>query len=396
MKPVIYFLFIFIHLWNSEIKANSIPEQIVVAGKIDNYDPKKPITLNVNVLGFKQDEITAKTDSLGNFIATFESYYPTDVWIMYKTNFLVLVHPTDSLFVHFDGKCNNRPELLTSIKFGGDAVKTNQDAAKFQQMYYSHEIYADWDKKDRAVKEYDTEQYLQYLDTIKRQSKELYDKFVTENFPNEETKKWALTFIEKDYYDKLAFYAADHRNANNFTWTDKWDVPKGFYDKLLDRLPIDSSLFICADALSSFSNRFDRYVVDNLRGREANGLWAVLPGGNRMALKEISDSLDIYSRIEFVPDPLLLQIMLTNIFNKEFEKQDIAAFEKYRNIADTYIKEPFLKGPLSQKYLQTKARIENPQIYTEAILKDVSQSSVRQIVDSIMQTNKNKVVYVDF
>ncbi|MDR3266258.1 MAG: hypothetical protein LBT24_01630, partial [Tannerella sp.] len=74
MKHIIYFLFIFIHIWNSEIKAVSIPKQIVVAGKIDNYDPKKPITLNVNRLGFRSDEITAKTDSLGNFIATFESY----------------------------------------------------------------------------------------------------------------------------------------------------------------------------------------------------------------------------------------------------------------------------------------------------------------------------------
>ncbi|MDR3252229.1 MAG: TlpA family protein disulfide reductase [Tannerella sp.] len=406
IKHVFYLLFVFIYPWDSEIKAISIPKQIVVAGKIDNYDPERPITLYVNRLGYiKADGIDAKADSLGNFIAIFESYHPTDVWITYKANFLVLLHPTDSLFVHFDGKYNNRPELLASIKFSGDAAKTNQDVAKFQQMYFSHENYADWDKKSRTVKEYDTEQYLQYLDTIKRQNKELYDKFVAENSPNEETKKWALIYIESDYYENLANYARGHREANgmnamikrgnnNYDFVDNWDVPKGFYDRLLDRLPIDSSMFISTYALRLFAERFNIYVVDNLRDRNIDG--GVLPGGRLLARAKIVDSIIIHSTIEFVPDPLLLQIMLTGIFNKEFEKQDIATFEKYRELADTYIKEPFLKEPIFQKYLQTKARIENPKIYTEAILKDVSHSSVNQIVDSIMQSNKNKVIYVDF
>ena len=114
-----------------------------------------------------------------------------------------------------------------------------------------------------------------------------------------------------------------------------------------------------------------------------------------MAPSEIFDSINIFTTIEVVSDPLLLQMMLTEIFDKRFEKQDITAYEQFRDVVDTYIKEPFLKEPLHQKYLQTKSRIENPLVYTEAILKESANLSVSQTVDDILQQNKGKVIYID-
>ena len=373
-----------------------VPQTIIVSGKIDNYELNRQLTLHVNRLGFSQEQILAKMDSAGNFMATFESYIPVDVWVMYNTNFLVLLHPNDSLFVQFDGKHKDRPELLTSIKFGGDAAKTNQYAAKFQQMYYSHEIYYDWDKKRKAVKEYDTDQYLQYLDTIEQKSKKLYDQFVVENCPDNKSKKWAQLFIENDHYFKLAWYAIDHRDANNMKWDNPWNVPKGFYDVLCNRLPIDASMFINAYGLSSFHNTFDWYVNDKLKDRATGDSWAILPGGYIAGQPEIVDSIRIFSFIEFVPDSLLLQMMLTKVFDQTFNIENVGVYEKFRDVAETYIKEPFLKDPLHQKYLQTKQRIENPQVYTEAILKESANLSVNQVMDGILQQNKGKVIYVGF
>jgi thiol-disulfide isomerase/thioredoxin len=401
-------LFVLFLSCRKETGTDLVSQQIIVTGKIDNYDPEKPIVLGVNRLGFSSEQITAGTDSLGNFTATFDSYIPTDVAIFYKTNFWVLLHPGDSLFVHFDGEKDNRPELLESIRFGGDVAKTNQDAAKFQLMYFSNPLYFDWDKKNRAVKEYDTDQYSLYLDTIRQQGKEIFDRFVSENSPNEETKIWALAFAEDSYYTQLSFYAKDHRTANNlggliregddFNLKNDWDVPKGFYNSLTDRLPIDSSLFISAYALNSFADRFKSYVTDNMRETEpdSTSVFVVLPGGSWVSSSEKSDSIAIYNTIKFVQDPLLLQIMLTNLFSRRFDSQNITAFEQYRELVDTYIKEPFLKEPLYQKYLQTKSRIDNPDIYSEAVLLNVANSSVNQVMDSILQPNKNKVIYVDF
>jgi len=389
-----------------KIQYGVIPQGITVTGKVDNYDPNRQVTVYIKRIGLEQENITAKIDSAGYFTATFESYIPLDVVIGYKTNFYVLLHPGDSLFVRFDGNCDNLPELLETIAFGGDRAKTNRYAAKYQQLYFANELYTDWDKKDKTVKEYDTEQYLLYLDTVKQKSKEIYDRFVAENRPDEESKRWALLFSERDYFHYLSFYAIDHRRANNMGWDNDWDVPKGFYDSLCNRLPIDPSMFISAGALNSFSASFKDYVDDNMRGRESTWIdeetgieytnWAVLPRGGLIAPVEIWDSIKIFSTIEFVPDSLLLQIMLTRFFDSEFEKQEITAYEQYGDVVDTYIKEPFLKEPLHQKYLQTKSRIENPQIYTGSFLKEATNLSVNQIINDILQPNKGKVIYVDF
>jgi len=398
-KTVLLILTVFIVILlscNKTKRQYDEPQKIIVAGKIDNYDPNREVRITVNNLGVERKSTVAKVDSAGNFIVTLDSYIPVDAWIQYKTNFLVLLYPNDSLFVRFDGKCDDRPELLESIRFGGISAKTNQDAAKFQQMYYSNEIYYDWDKKQRTVKEYDVDQYLQYLDTLQQKGKKIYDQFVAENHPDEESTKWAQLFIEGDYYYYLNWYAKDHREANNMGWDNPWDVPKGFYDKLCNRLPIEPSMFISAYVLCQFPDYFKSYVFDKLRDRSTGDGWGYIPGGIIAGSTPIVDSLVIFSTIEFVTDPLLRQIMLTHEFDKNFNNQDIDVYEKYIDVVNMYIKEPFLKEPLHQRYLQTKFRIENPQIYTEATLKEAANLSVGQIMDSILQQNKGKVIYVDF
>lgn len=261
-------------------------------------------------------------------------------------------------------------------------------------------------QKNKTVKEYDTDQYLQYLDTVKQKAKEIYDQFVVQYQPDSESEKWALLFSENDYYQNIVFYASDHRIANNMDWNNDWNVPKGFYDKLCSRLPIESDMFISAYALNNFSSGFKKYVFDNLRGQEVKDIddesgevyytWTILPGGGVLAPESLIDSIKIFSTIEFVQDTLLRQMMLTEIFDEHFNKQNIKIFEQYRNVIDTYIKEPFMKEPLLQKYCQTKSRIEAPQVYTSAILKELTDLSVNQIVEEILEQNKNKVIYVDF
>ncbi len=369
---------------------------ITITGKVDHYDPKIPVLLGLNRLGFYSEEVIAQTDSLGNFYATAESYIPLDFWITYKTNFQVLAHPGDSIFVRFDGACNDRPELLQSIRFEGTNTKQNQDAATFQRAYFAHEIYWDWNKKNKAVKEYEPDQYLCYLDSTRAKGLELYDRFVRENKPDEETKKWASAFLDGNYYMSLALYAGDHRNANGMNFQDSWDVPKGFYKPMLDFMPVDHRSFISAYALNQYSEWIHKYFIDELRGQDTNGTYGILPGGGFIASSDAYDSIYINRVILPMPDPLVRQINLTSHFNKKFLKQEIEAFEQYKPIVDQYITEPFLREPLYQRYQQTKSRIENPELQLEAVLKKAEGSSVKQIIDEILQTNKGKVIYMDF
>ena len=173
MKKIIYFLAFLVTISCSikEKKQYQVPKKVTISGKVLNFDlEKNEIDLYVNRLGLSQEHINSQLDSLGNFSVSFESYIPTDIWLRYKTNFLVLTHPGDSIYVEFDGKPQQRPAILKTIKYSGDAAKTNQNAAVFQQMYYSNALYTDWDAKQKAKKDYEVDEYMQYLDTLKQKA----------------------------------------------------------------------------------------------------------------------------------------------------------------------------------------------------------------------------------
>lgn len=296
MKNLIYLLVIL--LLASCSKNHEIPKQVIIAGKIFNFDPEnKNLKLSVNRLGFGQQQIHTDIDSLGNFSASFESYIPTDIWVIYKTNFLVLAHPGDSINVKFDGNSNRRPELLKSIKFGGDAVKANQDAAKFQQLYFSNPLHHDWDAKDKAVKDYDLDQFGLYLDTLQQRIRDIHNTFVEEVSPNEEVKIWAKTYIEQNYYDALAFYPRRHKRANKLT-SKEWIVPTSYYNDLKKRLPITESMLVSGSALSSFINRYHYdYVSINLRAEEDKQKNKT-DKGYTVTPPNVRDSLQVYGIIK--------------------------------------------------------------------------------------------------
>jgi len=360
---------------NSNVMGNqygNVPQKITVAGKIENYDPNQKIDLYANRIGFDPERIVTKTDSVGNFVATFDSYIPLDAWVYYKKTllFLVLLHPGDSLFIQFDGKYDDQLELLKSVDFRGNRANANRYATIFQQMFYSDKnLQYDWFEDSKSIKDYNKNQYLQFLDTLQQKGNKLYDKFVAENNPDEESKKWAQLFVENAFYQNFDFYLYHNRKAGTKLDT-TWTV---FYDRLCNALPVEPSKYISASSLWYLSKNLYSYIQNKFSDRE------------------------LLSAIENFPDSLMRQIMLTTYFNNDLEyEQSIVRYELDHDIADKYIKETFLKEPLLQKYFQIKSRIENPQIYTEAVLKEASNLSINQIVNDILQQNKGKVIYVDF
>jgi len=223
---------------------------------------------------------------------------------------------------------------------------------------------------------------------------ELYDQFVATNNPNEESKKWALSYIEGEYNHKLGGYASGHRQANNMGQDNPWDVPSGFYERLSNSLPIDYSMFVSSDVLSTLSSLFNFiYIPNKLIDR---GDIVVIGNRNRTWYKADPDSISIFGAIEFVHDPLFRQILLTEYFEQSLQRYKIAVFEKFSDVVNTYITEPFLREPLHKKYLQIKSWIENPQEITVAILKEAVNLSINQIIDDILQQNKGKVINIDF
>jgi len=77
---------------------HSQKDRIIITGKVINYDPLNPIiSLAANRIAVKRDVIKVVLDDEGNFKASFKSTIPIDFFVGYKTNFLVLAHPGDSI-----------------------------------------------------------------------------------------------------------------------------------------------------------------------------------------------------------------------------------------------------------------------------------------------------------
>ncbi|NQT27372.1 redoxin family protein [candidate division KSB1 bacterium] len=395
MKNNLWFLIVLL-LVSCSVKKNEkyqIPQKVIIAGKIVNVDPEKlEVKISANQPGFSQKTIITKIDSLGNFSDSLEIYTPTDLWVTYKTNFLVLIHPGDSVNVIFDGKFNQRPEILKSIQFSGDASDINHDAAKFQQMYFSSPMYTNWDAKTKAAREYDVDQYISYLDTTQQKKMELFQNFLHEVAPTEETIIWAKTYIEEDYFDALVMYPYQHSQLNNLK-RDDLKIPSSYYDNLLKRLPISESMLISGYALSSFVNRFHYgYAMKNVRD-ELEKQKLFIDGQN--IPPATFDSLHVYGIIKYTPDELLRQLVLTELFNQRLETSNVSLFENYKDIIDTYIQVSFLKKPLYDLYNKVKSSLEDPQIASDAILKKLNGSSVDQIMENIFKHNKGNIIYLD-
>lgn len=369
--------------------------EIVIAGRILDFDTNNSgFMIAVNRLGLDQLEVPTLVDSLGYFITTFESEIPTDVWIAYNTNFLVLTHPGDSINVEFDGKAMTRPELLKTVKFGGDATKTNSDAAVFQQMYFSNDLYTDREAQTQAIKIYDTLEYSAYLDTLQQKRNDLFEAFLSNVSPTNETKIWAQTYLDEDYYGALANYLRQYQPSNGLSEAES-SVQSDYRDAFLKRLPLTEKQFISSYAISSFINKFHFYYLypkilnDETREKYKN------KQGRFSIQKETMDSLFVHGTIEHTQDTLLRQMVLAELIQDSFRQSEISIYEKHRPIFDKYLTLPFLKNPLKEEYAEIKKRLENPKLVSDAILREAKNSSASQVIDSVLTLNKGKVIYMD-
>lgn len=372
-------------------------ERAILTGTIDHYEATIPMSITMHRLGLSSMTIYPKVNDKGDFYAEIDLYIPTQIWIGYKTNFSVVLHPRDSLWVSFDGNTYQRSALLSTIQFAGTAAVTNTQVAQFQRLYYASELY-DQNKNYQAVKNYGPDQYMLFNDTIRQKGKELYAQFINANTTNEESKKWALFESESQYYDNIQFYAMNHKSANNLGSMDTtFVIPKGFYEKLGSRLPLHIDNLMNTNSILTFSSLFKFYINEQLRSLDTkDSNWGITPSGELFASTAISDSLILNSIVDYTTDPLLQEIMLSHHFSKKFQQQDFKTYEKFNTIVTKYIKSPFLRDPLRQEYLATKARVEHPELNSRAIFKDMRSSPVQGIMEDIFRSNKDKVIYIDF
>lgn len=367
--------------------------KVILTGTIENSSwQRNYVEIAINRPGIRQKIRKYKIDKEGHFKATFNLNHPTDLWFDYRTNFLLAVHPGDSINIVLDGKCRKRPKMLKTIRFSGSAAKLNTQISKFQKSYYQSELYSFQSKKTqklyrKKVKEFSAEEYQKYLTKEKHK---IYDDFYSDNndiLP--EAKLWNMVFLETSVLQKYTKYPSYHRRYNNI---EEEVVEIDYYDRCLDLLPITDSMLICGDGLNKLTNiyRFNyarEHTLHDIIGKDIQ-----YHGRSR---KELEDSLFIHGIIKHTKDDYLRQTILTERIRFDLEHAFVDTYEKYNNLIEKYVTNEELLNYLAWRYNKLKTSLENPDFTSNTLIKAAKNSSINQIIDSVMMNNKGKVVYID-
>jgi len=366
-------------------------KEVIIAGRVLNPNPDESlIEFTVNRIGVAHDRLSGRLTKDGSFKIKFKSYVPTDVWLV-KMNFLILTHPGDSIFLEFDDSKENRLDMIKSIKFQGDASILNNETASFQKIYFASDIYANYDKKRKAIKEYNEIDFKKFRDSLHVAETELLKKFTADYYPSSETQDWIKIYLEVEYLRDLISYPDFHRMFNNLK-REKWNVPITYYNFLKNHFPIIESNLINGYSISGFVNAYSVYINEKSRYENKTFFSSIDTVRNH---PDKLDSLRIFGIIKYTDDPLLRQMALTENLYQSLEQSNIRAFEKYKSTIESYIVAPYLKEPLFDLYNQTVKRLDNPIIASESVLQKLTGTSIKSEIDKIIANNKGKVIYLD-
>jgi thiol-disulfide isomerase/thioredoxin len=361
------------------------PELVTVAGRVLNPAPdNKRISLAVTRLGLGNEELESEIDNEGKFKFQFETYTPTDVWLIYQTNLLFVVHPGDSMFVAFDGSMPDRPELLETIKFSGDRETTNNQIAAFQKAYYSRN-YQDWQKEEYAIKNYGPKEFTAYADTIRSEETNLYNDFLKTHSPNDEAEKWASFFVYGNHFVKMMRYPKSHRVALVLKESE-WNVPTSYYNELKATKPMSESL-ASANAIYRITNI---YLYGYL-GRIVKETLITLKETDSEYAK---DSVFLQTISEQTTDPQFRAIAITQYLNDNLSELRLDSYERNLDFIQVNIKEPFLIEPLKQRYSELRRKLDKLPLPENARIENITDSS-NSFINNVINDNKGRPIYID-
>ncbi|WP_294184293.1 redoxin family protein [uncultured Sphingobacterium sp.] len=337
-------------------------------------------------------------DSNGTFSQSIPIDLLSEIYLVYKTSFVILLQPKDNLKLIFDGDKNSMAKVLESIEYAGDHAKTNQDISTFLKIYYSDaRLFKMWEEQLKSFKEMEIEEYKSHIQNRLKIATDIFQAFDASYHPNDECKSWIRTDLKNKYFDDLGHYPMNHREQNNFLPFDTTQVvPAKYFEQLKEWLPLTTEQLKNTQTLNAVASSFYFYLYERMakEGKLPKDI-DIIPSGGILGPTKVVDSLKINGTINMIEDPFLREIMLTTAFSRSLAKQSVNLYENNYAIIDKYITKPYLKDQLFNIYKQTKTEIETPAPLSEKIKDHKFSSGIEEIFKEIIAKNKNKVIYVD-
>lgn len=371
-------------------------QTITISGRVLYHDANpelEVVTVYINDIGnSSQLSFPAKLDAEGRFTIHFNRYLPQDVMIKYRTLFRVIVHPGDHLNVQFDGRADDRVELFKTVQFSGDDAALNQQLSQYLSHYYTTRY--DLSENTQQQQDLQPDEYRAYRDSLYQVAKQEWQQYLAANELPEELVRWTKYELEMDRINDLLLYIFRQRMHRRLGAYQKVVEPD--YFSFLEDLPIlDVASLINTSVSKQFVNYFHHgYVNEHFR-------WNILEReaeepGYRKRMADQMDSLKIQAIITHSEgQDLLRALVLSEYINEKLEKKDISTYEEYWPVIDAQVPFYFLRNPLAANYQATKYHLEHPNISSESWLNNLTQLDNKLLLDSILNQNRGKVLYLD-
>ena len=199
-KLIIIILFVLMYACQ-ENKVDLLKEgTIIISGKIDNTSktPHNVVSIIIeNIISGKQQTITEKLNSNGEFLIRSNIYHSQDVFFKYGNALKpMLLNPGDSIYVSFDAL-----RLDRTITYTGESAETNNQLNIFFNKFSDYFIKND-DVTSKITK-YSPLKYKKavYLQQIRYDS--IFKDFKKEITPNNEVTLWVKNYLKYRCGDDL-------------------------------------------------------------------------------------------------------------------------------------------------------------------------------------------------
>ena len=360
--------------------------QVIIAGRVLNYNPRvHDNTMNIIYYDIMEEHAInalVSIDSGGTFRFECKRSFPQEFYLSYGIMFPLHASPGDSIFLKIN------PEILQhakdSILEGNvyDYISANQLNNDFFNYFkkYRKEI-VKWDiELEDTIKSIDAITYVKLVNEETKVFQNYFHEFENDYRPSTAFRAWMKSSLEYTRLFKLMRYwwiKADSKMINQRDYL--MQMPSGYFDFLTE-----TSFSLKRNKMDVFSwgflHEYYMYVLATIKK----------PTGKKDTLffENAKRQIFLYAHGE------LRQALLARYYSELLEARNL---QKFRELYEKRtLNEPYYIEALDQEYRMVDSISKYPVIPPGAYLKVAGNLAAASFLDSLLQTHKNKVIYLDF
>lgn len=318
----------------------------------------------------------------GSFSLSAPIAYTQEMYLHYGGTLSSLVlSPGDSLYLEINADIlkdptNKFPNDRYFIQFPDSELgKTNREVALFNAGKpvgrYAYQNENDAERSKSA------EEYLEFIRTREREYREYLNSFLSEHQTTDLFKEWVQDHLKYETLDELMRYRWTHPYYNKLDIFD-FQLPEGYFSFLQNYNMDDNNIFSIEHwdflgELSSYASQPPKDKIEEMRGTND---WSIP-----------------FQMIESNTSGFTKELFFTKFYYLILESQSIEAFETVYD--SSYTQNPYFLQIVEEKYTSTKNYLANQDV-SSANLASLSSPLTDNLIQSITETYKDKVIYVDF